>query len=512
MKSPPLTLCGARQCGDVCCRRCLGFCLVDVPLLGVDLAFTCARCIRRVAAKPPAFPDLEASGVSYMTIMSSPLSSSSLSSSSSVDQLVTSPSCPSSPASAAHTPTGGTGLSATFNGSSSSSDQLPTSFSSALQTRSAGDRPKRVMTPFDVTVSQSRSAKLQSVCALVGDYLECAGAAVVLLSPDRHVWVVAHRGLSSRLLHDDAFLALCHRGRDQNTSFAQSEPKSRTAGAAQATDTFRFAAVAPLRHRQTADSEDDAYQDDEDDTDSELDGDALGCLLALDTRARSDAAASRIRKTLENLARLVMDLLAEEKSILRIFESGDFKMFAANAMDLAPATASVFAQCGVASSSAAAAAITTANISTTTNSTAATAGRRKRSTPMPLTGGLLSSMVMNRLRRSRSFNCVDCEIAAAAAATAAASPSPTPSPVAASPSPGTPTSRRARRVVIEDDGFDIVAHPGMNRGRKHAASNVASGRPACTSNCRTGPHRHRRRDQSASVASSSTSAPTSTAA
>lgn len=425
------------QCGDICCRRCLGFCLVDVPMLGVDLAYTCGRCIRRVATKPSAITgDPETGTSSYLTIMSSPMSSSSISSS-----------CPSSPSGETMPPSpssvSSSFISPTTPGSSGSAraSSLPTAFSNALHSKKLTDSCGRAVAPFQVTVSQSRSAKLQSVCSLVGDYLDCAGAAVVLVSGnsddrDRHVWVVAHRGLRSRLLHDDVFLSLCQKAADKNSPFTLSEPKTRTTTTS--TDMFQFAAVSPLRSHDIDVLED---QDDDDGADSQDssqmgDGEAVGCLVALDARARSDASGQRVRKTLENLARLVMDLLTEEQSILRIFESGDFKMFASNSLDLAPVNSSVFDAPPTISPN--------AKLPQPTSD-----ARRKRSTPVAPASSFISSMVMNRLRRSRSIGCVDC------------------------------AANRDRPVLLEEDGFDIVAHPGMNVGRRHAA----------TSNCRMGRRR-----------------------
>ncbi|CEG40708.1 hypothetical protein F442_02054 [Plasmopara halstedii] len=59
-------------------------------------------------------------------------------------------------------------------------------------------------------------------------------------------------------------------------------------------------------------------------------GSALGCLVALDTRVKTAAAAYEMEVMLESLAEHVMDLLAQDENILRIYASGDFKFFAAS--------------------------------------------------------------------------------------------------------------------------------------------------------------------------------------
>ena len=52
----------------------------------------------------------------------------------------------------------------------------------------------------------------------------------------------------------------------------------------------------------------------------------IGCVVVADTRPRDEASVQKIQKTLETLAHLVMNLLLQEKNILRLYASGDFKI------------------------------------------------------------------------------------------------------------------------------------------------------------------------------------------
>lgn len=159
---------------------------------------------------------------------------------------------------------------------------------------------------------------------MVSDYLECAGAAIALIS-DSHVWVVAHKGLRTSVLHSDTYLALCRRAIESNTTFTRTTPRKT------ADNEFRFTAVAPLNLGKST---------------SRISS-PLGCVVALDTRPRTDTAANKVQRTLETLARLVLDQLTEDATLLRIYATGDFKIFASNAMDLAPATQTLFDRIGV---------------------------------------------------------------------------------------------------------------------------------------------------------------------
>ncbi|GMF29626.1 unnamed protein product [Phytophthora fragariaefolia] len=171
---------------------------------------------------------------------------------------------------------------------------------------------------FDVVVSQYRNQKLHSVCSLLVDYLECVGGAIVLVQ-DQHLWVIAHKGLRSRVLRDPTFLAICSRALGTQHAFTVPDPSSSSSSSTSVdSNTFQFFGASPLFDvRESA-------------------GPALGCIVALDTRARSVAAASKMVVTLENLADHVMDLLAVEETILRIYASGDFTIFASTAKDSIP--------------------------------------------------------------------------------------------------------------------------------------------------------------------------------
>lgn len=180
-------------------------------------------------------------------------------------------------------------------------------------------------------VSQYHNQKLHSVCSLLSDYLECRGGAIVLVD-DMHVWVLGHQGLRSSVLHSDTFLSICHRAMKGKTSFSVSKRKRSVGdGGSEPRDAFHFFAAAPiLRHGPHTSP--------------------VGCVVALDTRPRDDDTARKVQKTLENLAQLVLTLLVEEKTVLRLYASGDFHIFASNALDLAPVSTTPFERFGVAPS------------------------------------------------------------------------------------------------------------------------------------------------------------------
>ncbi|KAF4040901.1 FYVE zinc finger domain-containing protein [Phytophthora infestans] len=268
-----------RACGDVCCRRCLGFCLVDVPEHGVDLAYTCARCVQK-HTKPTLVGDIN-------WPFAGDVQSSRLHLSRSADSLAT-------------------------MAMSDASTASPCSFSWSITPTAS---PPQHTREFDVVVSQYRNQKLHSVCSLLVDYLECVGGAIVLVQ-DLHLWVIAHKGLHPRVLHDPTFLSICSRALSTQTAFTVPDPASISSETSLCDpSTFQFFGASPLFDvRETA-------------------GPALGCIVALDTRARTAAAASKMEVTLENLADHVMDLLAQDETILRIYASGDFKIFASAATD-----------------------------------------------------------------------------------------------------------------------------------------------------------------------------------
>ncbi|GMF13150.1 unnamed protein product [Phytophthora lilii] len=197
----------------------------------------------------------------------------------------------------------------------------PCSFSWSI-TPSAS--PPQSAREFDVVVSQYRNQKLHSVCSLLVDYLDCVGGAIVLVQ-DQHLWVIAHKGLHTRVLHDPRFLSICSRALSSQTAFTVPDPSSPSSSPQLAdASTFQFFGASPLFDVR------------------ESSGPALGCLVALDTRARSVAAASKMEITLENLADHVMDLLAQEETILRIYASGDFKIFTSTATDFLPTSSPSF--------------------------------------------------------------------------------------------------------------------------------------------------------------------------
>ncbi|GLD96837.1 hypothetical protein PINS_up005520 [Pythium insidiosum] len=178
--------------------------------------------------------------------------------------------------------------------------------------------PRRYATDFKVIVSQARHTRLQITCLMIRDYLECKGGAVVLLE-DAHVWVVAHKGLRNSTLHSDTFLSICYQAVKSKESFTASRPLDRSksmesnTSAANTRDHCRFFGAAPI-------------------FDHDKQFSTIGCLVALDTKPRDDIAARRTLASLERLARVVGDALSTEQNLLRIFTSGDFKIFAADAL------------------------------------------------------------------------------------------------------------------------------------------------------------------------------------
>lgn len=274
--------------------------------MGVDLAYTCAKCIRfHARAKSSIVDDMAQLAQSFDNPYDTRLRRSR--SGSSVP--------PASPPPSPH-----------YARSLSSS---PVSVGSTL-TRC--DSPRAWDHDYQVIVSQYHNQKLHSVCSLLGDYLECVGGAIVLMD-GQHVWVLAHKGVRTSSLHTAAFLSVCQRAMDRNESFAMSQRQpnpleSYAASASHDGSGFHFFGAAPISAKNEA-------------------AGPLGCVVAMDIKSRDDAAAKKVQKTLENLARLVMNLLVEEKTILRIYTSGDFKIFAANGMDLAPTTDSSFQRFGV---------------------------------------------------------------------------------------------------------------------------------------------------------------------
>ncbi|KAG7377536.1 hypothetical protein PHYPSEUDO_011509 [Phytophthora pseudosyringae] len=284
-----------RACGDVCCRRCLGFCLVDVPEQGVDLAYTCARCVQKNTNKPALVGEVNwpfAAGDSQGPRLHLSRSADSLATMVMSD-------CTPSP-----TPVS------------------PCSFSWSITPTAS---PPQAAREFDVVVSQYRNQKLHSVCSLLVDYLDCVGGAIVLVQ-EQHLWVIAHKGLHPRVLHDPTFLSICSRALGTQNAFTVPDPASLPSSSTSSPDptTFQFFGASPLFDvRESA-------------------GPALGCIVALDTRPRTAAAASKMEVTLENLADHVMDLLAQEETILRVYASGDFKIFASIASDNLPAPSESF--------------------------------------------------------------------------------------------------------------------------------------------------------------------------
>ncbi|KAL4128451.1 hypothetical protein PRIC2_007437 [Phytophthora ramorum] len=272
-----------RACGDICCRRCLGFCLVDVPEKGVDLAYTCARCVQKNTAKHTLVGDVN-------WPFTGDSQGSRLHLSRSADSLAT----------------------MAMSDCALSTPVSPCSFSWSITPTAS---PPHSVGEFDVVVSQYRNQKLHSVCSLLLDYLDCVGGAIVLVQ-NKHLWVVAHKGLHSRVLHDPTFLSICSRALSSQTAFTVPDSNSPSSSASAADpSTFQFFGASPLFDVR------------------ESSGPPIGCLVALDTRARRATAASKMEITLENLADHVMDLLAQEETILRIYASGDFKIFASTATD-----------------------------------------------------------------------------------------------------------------------------------------------------------------------------------
>ncbi|KAF1336011.1 5-hydroxyisourate hydrolase, partial [Globisporangium splendens] len=215
-------------------------------------------------------------------------------------------------------------------GSPTSAPCSPCSFASALTPCGS---PRAWEAECKVIVSQYRNQKLHSVCSMLGDYLECKGGAIVLAN-DQHIWVIAHKGLRTSVLHSDTFLSICHNAIVGREPFSVSKPK-RSAGQqhCEAGDhnAFHFFSAAPIFRpgRQSP---------------------PMGCIIALDTHPRDDTSARKVEKTIQNLAQLVINLLVREKTILHIFSSGDFKVFASNGLDLAPSNSTLFEEFGVAPS------------------------------------------------------------------------------------------------------------------------------------------------------------------
>ncbi|CAH0493655.1 unnamed protein product [Peronospora farinosa] len=252
-----------RACGDICCRRCLGFCLVNVPEQGVDLAYTCARCVQKNTSKHTLVGgvDWPFKGEPHSFKLRLSRSANSLST------MVTSD-CTPSPTLAS-----------------------PCSFSWSITPRPS---PPQCAREFDVIVSQYHNQKLHSVCSLLIDYLDCIGGAIVLIQ-DHHLCVIAHKGLHPQVLHDPTFLSICSQALCTQNAFTVPDTANSSAPTSSVDPSrFQFLGASPLFNiRETV-------------------GPALGCIVALDTRARSAASSSKMRITLDILADHVMDLLAQE--------------------------------------------------------------------------------------------------------------------------------------------------------------------------------------------------------
>jgi hypothetical protein len=261
----------------------------------VDLAYTCARCVQKNASKHALVGDVN-------WPFTGDSQGSRLHLSRSADSLATM---------------------ATSDCLPSPTPVSPCSFAWSITPTAS---PPQSFREFDVAVSQYRNQKLHSVCSLLVDYLDCVGGAIVLVQ-DQHLWVIAHKGLRSRVLHDPTFLSICSRAMSSQSAFTVPDPSSSSSPSPTSSidpNTFQFFGASPLFDvRETA-------------------GPALGCLVALDTRPRTAAAAAKMEVTLENLADHVMDLLAQEETILRIFASGDFKVFTSTATESFPAPSPSF--------------------------------------------------------------------------------------------------------------------------------------------------------------------------
>lgn len=283
-----------------------------MPQLGVDLAYTCARCIRRHTRENSLVDDFAQLAQSF----DSPCGSRSGSRS----------------GSRAGRSKSGTFLTQSTSDYGSSPSSMPSSPCSLASAMTPCGSPRAWEQEYKVIVSQYHNQKLHSVCSLLGDYLECKGGAIVL-ADEEHIWVLGHKGLRTSVLHSDTFLSICHRAIKGQESFSVSKRKRSVSGQqqqyeAESRDTFHFFSAAPIllggRHPTP-----------------------IGCIIALDTHAREDSAARKVQKTLENLAQMVMTLLIEEKTILRIYTSGDFRIFASNGLDLAPSSTTPFERFGV---------------------------------------------------------------------------------------------------------------------------------------------------------------------
>jgi hypothetical protein len=180
---------------------------------------------------------------------------------------------------------------------------------------------------YQVVVSQYHNQKIFSVCALLSDYLECTGGAILLME-DSHVWILAHKGLPSNTLQSGSFLSLCQQAMKLKSSLTISHrpsslemsgpctggPRGRKKSnlARNSPPTFQFFGATPISLK------------------SEMSSVMIGCLVVLDILSRDENDSKKIEKTLEKLALVVMNLLIEEKNILRLYSSGDFKIFTSN--------------------------------------------------------------------------------------------------------------------------------------------------------------------------------------
>ncbi|DBA02995.1 TPA: hypothetical protein N0F65_003183 [Lagenidium giganteum] len=280
-----------RVCGDICCRRCLGFCLVDIPSAGIDLAYTCAKCIRRHSHKQSIVDEIAHLARSFDEQYERGLRRSRSG--------IIPPVSPKQHMS--------------FSPTSVSS------FGSAL-TPCSSPRSRSHSQDHKVIVSQFHHKKLHSVCSVLSDYLECVGGAIALVD-DQYIWVLAYKGLRARALHSDTFTSICLQSVKSTEPFSGTQLRyqdhdSRTRNE-RGNSGFQFFAAAPIFNRDT-------------------NARRLGCVMALDTATRDPGSSKKVQKTMANLARLVSNILVEEKNILRIFSSGDFKLFASNALDVSP--------------------------------------------------------------------------------------------------------------------------------------------------------------------------------
>ncbi|KAJ0394731.1 hypothetical protein P43SY_003761 [Pythium insidiosum] len=306
-----------RACGEICCRNCVDFRLVDVPGIGPDIAYACRRCIERHDRKPSLVEDLATLARSFdqrhqTRVNVRPGRSNTTFSNSHGPAAARRPAARSGSASVASSPT---------HCFMPPSPHGVTTLSPMASAVTPVVSPRRWTTDFKVIISQARHARLQITCLMIRDYLECKGGAIVLLE-DSHVWVVAHKGLRASTLHSDTFLSICHQAVKSKESFTASRPLDRSksiesnVSAATSRDHCRFFGAAPIFHHDKQFS-------------------TIGCLVALDTKPRDDIAARRTLASLERLARVVGDALLAEQNLLRIFTSGDFKIFAADGLSTA---------------------------------------------------------------------------------------------------------------------------------------------------------------------------------